>query len=156
MGINLFLTLLVLVAVCVFGGAHAHASSINSNTLLDAAACQVTNTTFITLENICIHSDHAGACGTPGQDTWNVVMNSVNECQALCCKNRDVCAAYIFYESYANTCCTGSGCHGDITTPPSQVGAPCCWLKSAVSPANKWSNSPYCTAAGVVYVPGDI
>jgi len=142
---------LLLVLAVAAKWAEAHASHVTQS-----AACKVSNTTFISLDNICIHSDHAGACGTPGADVWNVVMDSRSECEALCCKNSDICAAYIWYESYKNTCCTGTGCTGDITTPPSQPGAPCCWLKSAVSPANKWSNDDYCTAAGVVYVPGEI
>jgi len=119
-------------------------------------ACTVTNTTFIALDNICIHSDHAGACGAPGADVWNVVLPSSSDCEALCCKHRDICAAYIWYASYKGTCCTGTGCTGMITTPPSDPGAPCCWLKRAVSPANKWSNDPYCTKAAVAYVPGEI
>ena len=119
-------------------------------------ACQVANTTFLSLEKICIHSDHSGNCGTPGADVWNVVMDSPKECQALCCENPDICAGFIWYESYATTCCTPPGCTGDVTTPPSEPGAPCCWLKSAISPAHLWSNDPYCSAAGVVYIPGDL
>ena len=118
--------------------------------------CATTNTTFLELENICIHSDHSGACGTKGQDTLNVVLGSAAECRALCCERRDICAAYLYYESYKTTCCTGAGCTGNRTTPPSAPGAPCCWLKSAVAPAHLWSNDGYCSQAGVVYVPGPL
>jgi hypothetical protein len=119
-------------------------------------ACNASNTTFLSLANICIHSDHSGNCGTKGQDVWNVVMGSGDECRSLCCEHRDICAAYLWYASSNGTCCTGEGCHGNVTTPPSDRGAPCCWMKSAVAPAHLWSNNPYCTEAGVVYVPGPL
>ena len=119
-------------------------------------ACVAANTTFVALEGICIHSDHSGYCGVVGKDEWNVVLDSNDECQALCCENPDLCVGYIWYSSYKSSCCTGEGCHGNVTTPPSDPGAPCCWLKSSISPAHLWSNDEYCTNAGVVYVPGPL
>ena len=119
-------------------------------------SCEATNTTLLSLEQICLHSDHAGHCGVVGKDVWNVVLGSADECRALCCENLDMCAGFIWYESYRSSCCTGEGCHGNVTTPPSEPGAPCCWLKSSISPAHLWSNDEYCTASGVVYVPGPI
>ena len=65
-------------------------------------------------------------------------------------------ARYLWYESYKSPCCTAPGCTGNITTPPSAPGAPCCWMKSAIGPAHLWSNDAYCTAAGVVSVPGPL
>ena len=41
-----------------------------------ADVCNATNTTFLGLEKVCIHSDHSGHCGTKGADSWNVVMHS--------------------------------------------------------------------------------
>ena len=49
------------------------------------------------------------------------------------------------YASYKATC-------GNSTMP----GEPCCWLKSAIGPAHLWSNDEYCSAAGVVFVPGPL
>jgi hypothetical protein len=118
--------------------------------------CLTKNTTFISLKGVCIHSDHSGFCGTKGSDTWNVVMDSEAQCRELCCEHREICAAYIYYESYKETCCTGAGCTGNTTTPPSAPGAPCCWLKSAVGPARLWSNDAYCSAVGVVSIPGPL
>ena len=129
------------------GAVHTAATAKND-------ACR--NTTFLALENICIHSDHSGHCGTKGQDAFNVVLNSDAECRALCCEHPDDCAAYLFYESYNGTCCTAPGCTANTTTPPSAPGAPCCWLKSAIGPAHLWSNDKYCSSAGVVYVPGPL
>ena len=103
-----------------------------------------------------VASPTSGFCGTKGSDTWNVVMDSEAQCRALCCAHRELCAAYIYYKSYKETCCTGTGCTGNITTPASPPGAPCCWLKSAVGPAHLWSNDPYCSAVGVVSIPGPL
>jgi hypothetical protein len=58
------------------------------------------NTTFLSLENICIHSDHSGHCGTKGQDALNVVLDTAAECRALCCERPELCAAFLYYESY--------------------------------------------------------
>jgi hypothetical protein len=118
--------------------------------------CSSINMTFVSLANICIHSDHSGHCGAVGADAWNVVVESDAECRELCCTHPDLCAAYLFYESYRGTCCTPPGCHANATTPPSAPGAPCCWLKSAVGPAHLWSNDDYCSSAGIVYVPGPL
>jgi len=143
----------LLAGVAVRGGVQAKEGFLP---LAANEVCTAANTTLVEFENICIHSDRSGHCGTEGTDVWNVVLDSVEECQALCCDNLDVCAGYIWYEAYATSCCTGEGCHGDVTTPPSEPGQPCCWLKSAISPAHLWSNDDYCTASGVVYVPGDL
>ena len=107
-------------------------------------ACATTNTSFLSLENVCIHSDHSGACGTSGADTMNVGLQSADECRQLCCKHRDICAGFLWYTAYKSA------------TENCTAGGPCCWLKSAVSPANKWSNDPYCSTAGVVHVPGPL
>ena len=134
--------------------ASASASAHSTTTATKDDSCR--NTTFMSLQSICIHSDHSGHCGTKGQDAWNVVLNSDAECRALCCEHPDDCAAYLFYESYKGTCCTAPGCTANITTPPSAPGAPCCWLKSAIGPAHLWSNDKYCSSAGVVHVPGPL
>ena len=107
-------------------------------------ACARTNTTYLALKGVCIHSDHSGMCGQKGEDTRNAALDSGAECKELCCANRDICAAFLWYSAYAST-------SGNCT-----AGAPCCWLKSAVSPAHRWTNDPYCSEAGVVYISGPL
>ena len=60
------------------------------------ATCNSTNTTFLLLDKICIHSDHSGVCGTAGQDKLDVILRSKEECAALCCANLKICAAFLW------------------------------------------------------------
>jgi hypothetical protein len=122
----------------------AHSATSPGALTLDLDTCASTNTSFLLLDNVCIHSDHSGACGTAGADTMNVDLRSADECRELCCNQRGICAGFLWYKAYKTA------------TENCTAGGPCCWLKSAVSPAKRWSNDPYCSSAGVVHVPGPL
>ena len=135
------LALLLTVAAGVGTGARVlH----DAGSMLPAPTCTSTNTTFLALTDVCIHSDHLGLCGTAGADTMNVGLKTADECRALCCAHRGICAGFLWYAAYKTK------------TDNCTAGGPCCWLKSAIAPAERWSNDPYCSAAGVVHVPGPL
>merc|ERR1711935_1113896 len=92
--------------------------------------CASTNTTYLSLTNVCIHSDHTGLCGTIGGDSMNLGLKTAAECSQLCCANRGICAGFLFYEAYKTA------------TDNCTAGGSCCWLKSTIAPAERWSNDP--------------
>ena len=161
--------------------------------------CASTNTTFLSLDNICIHSDHSGVCGTHGKDMMDVILKvlALGEKRSFTIGNMMIFVEMnddVLYKTEPGgvrfamlrepkdlrgiplvrlvqiAVSTTTDPHhesisGDVSLKDclgfrcgnsTKSGEPCCWLKSAIGPAHLWSNDNYCTAAGVVFIPGPL